>query len=192
MGTQWYSPRRGERSCPRRPSPPASSATSAAEARMPLPAQAENSRGTRRRHRLSTSASHLASAGIRDIVRAIKRAEVEATPKTRNSPEKLLKLSLLELITVPSFSQNWSNHSVAIAMFCKEQLDVWNFIYHSSNTTTLASLGKCVSKTIYGMLLRKKQFDVWDFKNECSNATIFASFGKSTMEVIGGIKGSYF
>uniref|UniRef100_A0A0D3H750 Uncharacterized protein n=1 Tax=Oryza barthii TaxID=65489 RepID=A0A0D3H750_9ORYZ len=39
----------------------------------------------------------------RNISRAIKRAEVEATPVTRKSPEKLLKFRLLEPMTVPSF-----------------------------------------------------------------------------------------
>uniref|UniRef100_A0A0E0B3A2 Uncharacterized protein n=2 Tax=Oryza TaxID=4527 RepID=A0A0E0B3A2_9ORYZ len=35
-----------------------------------------------------------------NISRAIKRAEVEATPVTRKSPEKLLKFRLLEPMTI--------------------------------------------------------------------------------------------
>uniref|UniRef100_A0A0A9HVJ6 Uncharacterized protein n=1 Tax=Arundo donax TaxID=35708 RepID=A0A0A9HVJ6_ARUDO len=45
-----------------------------------------------------------------------------------------------------------SNHSVTFAMLCKEQLDVWNFINHSSNTTILTSCRKCIGKTIYGIV----------------------------------------
>ncbi|KAG8050144.1 hypothetical protein GUJ93_ZPchr0009g223 [Zizania palustris] len=48
-------------------------------------------------------ASSLQALDLRNIARAIKRAEVEATPVTRKSPEKLLKFRLLELMMVPSF-----------------------------------------------------------------------------------------
>ncbi|WVZ65024.1 hypothetical protein U9M48_014456 [Paspalum notatum var. saurae] len=44
-----------------------------------------------------------ARRGERNIIRASKRAEVEAIPVTRKSPEKLLKFRLLELAMVPSF-----------------------------------------------------------------------------------------